>query len=420
MSTSRFHRIGRRARSGAIAIATLILLVGVIPARAETPHHEIAVPTITDGAAIRSDAGAYAERFNVTVDEAVRRLDTIPTAATALATLESAFPDRFAGGWVEHEPSFLVVVRLTGPNDVTDAVEPILTPIGIPSDLRFGAMHPVAELHAALNRIAPTIDEQYPQTGMYVDPATGSVVLRGPDAFTEAALNALSEVAGVPLRAEAVGAISPQHHYGGHRIDTGVGGCTTGFSVYDAVYGTRGVLTAGHCAQGVGSFATYYDVSPNPAYSVEMRGKRDDANQDFAWYKNESHLAVPQFFSGGDYRNVTGTILRTQMSGNWVCHYGRTTGYSCGIVDTIRYRPPPHICNGQTCSDRWPAIFDDPYIECFSGDSGGPYFYGTVAWGTHTAGPDVGLDPGDCHTAVFMSAEQLTWDGVNTRILLAN
>lgn len=108
------------------------------------------------------------------------------------------------------------------------------------------------------------------------------------------------------------------------------------------------------------------------------------------------------------------------MSGGFVCHDGRTTGYSCGVNDTIRFRPEPALCGGQVCSDRWAAIIDDPTIKCFSGDSGGPYFLNFTAWGTHKAGPDVGIGPGDCFTAVFMTAEQLTWDGVNTRIMLAN
>jgi hypothetical protein len=148
-----------------------------------------------------------------------------------------------------------------------------------------------------------------------------------------------------------------------------------------------------------------------------MSGKRWDANQDFAWYQTPGN-DWPQFFDGqGGLRNVTGIVLRPNMSGGWHCHNGRTTGYSCGINDTIRFRPDPEECNGQICSDRWAAIIQDPTIKCFGGDSGGPHFLGTVAWGTLSAGATSGTGPGDCTILVFMTAEQLSWDGVNTRIM---
>lgn len=208
------------------------------------------------------------------------------------------------------------------------------------------------------------------------------------------------------------------HTYGGHRIDTEVGPCTTGFSVRDAVSGLAGVLTAGHCAGPAGSVAQYYDVDGS-TYGVTMSGIRWDANQDFSWYQTP-HVEFPTFFAGSDYRDVSGTILRTQMAGNWVCHYGRTTGYSCGIVDTIRYDPPDHICNNTNCSDRWPAIIEDAGVKCAGGDSGGPHFNGTTAWGITSAGTTLGIQAGQCPLLIFMSAEQLTWDGVNTRIMTAN
>jgi hypothetical protein len=115
-----------------------------------------------------------------------------------------------------------------------------------------------------------------------------------------------------------------------------------------------------------------------------------------------------------------GTILRTQMVGQWVCHFGRKTGQSCGVIDTIRYRPPPNFCNNTTCSDRWPAIISDPNIACYGGDSGGPYWSGNIAYGMHTGGSHTGTEAGQCPLAILMSVEQLSWDGVNTRVMVAN
>lgn len=51
------------------------------------------------------------------------------------------------------------------------------------------------------------------------------------------------------------------------------------------------------------------------------------------------------------------------------------------------------------------------------GDSGGPYFWGTTAWGTHS-GSKTTNGGEDCVHVVFMSVGALQWDAVNTRILL--
>ena len=173
--------------------------------------------------------------------------------------------------------------------------------------------------------------------------------------------------------------------------------------------------------QILGTVPIPIDTRFDAEYSLlELNAGLERINQDFAWYETPD-IDNPRFFTSPNLsRPVDGTILRTQMVGQWVCHFGRKTGQSCGVIDTIRYRPPPNFCNNTTCSDRWPAIISDPNIACYGGDSGGPYWSGNIAYGMHTGGSHTGTEAGQCPLAILMSVEQLSWDGVNTRVMVAN
>lgn len=71
------------------------------------------------------------------------------------------------------------------------------------------------------------------------------------------------------------------------------------------------------------------------------------------------------------------------------------------------------------CSDRWAAVINDPTWKCWDGDRGGPVFSVGVAYGIFKGGNTHGDFAGACTLGAFMTAEQLTWDGVNTRIMIA-
>jgi hypothetical protein len=94
-----------------------------------------------------------------------------------------------------------------------------------------------------------------------------------------------------------------------------------------------------------------------------------------------------------------------------VCHYGITTGQSCGIGQDIHYDPGPTYCNGGPCDDVW-VLIEGQYLECDFGDSGGPVFLSGSAWGILSGGFP------NCAYIFIMSAGALQWDGVNTRIKL--
>ena len=122
------------------------------------------------------------------------------------------------------------------------------------------------------------------------------------------------------------------------------------------------------------------------------------------------------FWDGSQYVTQTAQKSRSFMVGNTVCHYGTVSGYSCGYAEDIHYRPSNNICNGQVCDAVWLKVRDSAYynLNCQGGDSGGPFFWGSTAWGTLS-----GKNGGDtCDYAIVFTLDGLTWDGVNTRLYL--
>jgi hypothetical protein len=162
-----------------------------------------------------------------------------------------------------------------------------------------------------------------------------------------------------------------------------------------------------------------YHESPAISYVVDFSGKRWDSNQDFAWYQT-SHIEYPKFWDGSQLRTQTGTQPRLQMEDQPVCHYGigsdalpGENGYSCGIVVDIQFNPGSNYCNNGPCDPVWVRVIPGGSgLECELGDSGGPYFWGFIAWGIQS-GCDFATGE-----SIFMSVGALQWDGVNTRILL--
>lgn len=93
------------------------------------------------------------------------------------------------------------------------------------------------------------------------------------------------------------------------------------------------------------------------------------------------------------YFVVTGVAPRTQQpAGSTACHYGKTTGYSCGTIDTNELC---NTVNGQT-GCRWVRVTGASHA---GGDSGGPWFYGGYAYGIHASGSG--------NTTVYMPVDNM-------------
>lgn len=71
------------------------------------------LPSIHEAEALAADASWYANRFNVPLEEALRRLELQESIGELNARLSEQQLTTFAGLWIEHEPDFKVVVAFT-------------------------------------------------------------------------------------------------------------------------------------------------------------------------------------------------------------------------------------------------------------------------------------------------------------------
>lgn len=182
-----------------VIVGTLAVLIA-FPALAEMPAGSDAVDPARFGSPAQPEAarpGGLPDDYVPQIPEHEREPDTGPLSAA----LQERFRDRIAGIYVERDPDFHVVVRLTGDRD-EGTIQYQLGEDRVRVEVRPGASHTVDELRAAIERraiIANFLPEGY---GGYVDERVGEVVLTVETGNESAAGHeeALSQALGVPVR----------------------------------------------------------------------------------------------------------------------------------------------------------------------------------------------------------------------------
>ena len=285
-----------------------------------------------------------------------------------------------------------------------------LAGIDLPVEFRTGARATHAQAVAALRRHLIDFRSELPGArGAGYDQRTGEVVLLVPREDAErlglAGIRARAEqVGGVPVRVEindlresnmsvaGGGLIDGPNPVDGRRYR-----CTTGFVVTD---GTRSaVATAAHCPDEV----VYRDVG-GAAVPLPFAGQYGLGYQDVQINVSPG-LEQPLFYSdrknGSLRRLATWRNVASTRAGEFVCHWGESSGYSCGEVQLTDYAPPGALCGGP-CEPTWVTV---PGPGCMSGDSGGPVFSGTTAFGIAKG---INRDrSGRCNFYYYMSTDYL-------------
>jgi streptogrisin C len=380
--------------------------------REAPPHAGGPVRTATLAQALSQDAGSYAVRHNVSLVEAVRRLEAQGDQGETVSLLRAANPDRFAGLWLEHAPEFRLIVRLVG-NDPAGpefqaAAAGSPTPVVFVTGAAATESQVLGRIQASMHRFRAVFPEMM---GTDHDVRNGEIVLtvfakgaRGQSAQARGA--ALTRQVGHPVRVQVVEARERnQHTRGGAHLST----CTSGFVVANSA-GTRGVTTAAHC----GNTQTYFEYA-GENYPATFVAERLDADEDVQWHTT-THDEYPEFYADltTTARVLTGRRLRSSTAvGNTVCHRGKTTGYSCGSVESTTYQPTfAGACGSVACAATYIKV-SGPDLRCDGGDSGGPWFNGQTAFGTHKTGASSGPGTGQCSFATYMSTDYLTGLGVS-------
>ena len=408
-----------RRRSAALSLAAPALASAVLagPAAAAPPRDW--VPPVSSAAtapavlgpieALGQDAAEYAQQHGVSAAEAVRRLRAQEESVGETDRIQAEFQDRLTGISVEHDPRFRIVVLLAGDASVADRT---IRAGGmmVPVVFRTGASATRNDVVAAIRKYQAAIRARLVSApGMGLDPATGELVVvidRG-DAEregTDALAAELAELTAVPVRLRVLDEPGANMAVdGGARVE-GVDprdgrryACTTGFVVTDG--SQTGVVTAAHCPDAL----TYYDPDGTRT-PLDFVGQWGVGYQDVQLHVSDE-ARRPLFYADSGKRTartLTGARGRASTrGGEAICHRGEASGYSCSQVELIDYAPPGDLCAGP-CDPVWITVAGP---SCRGGDSGGPVFVGTTAFGIAKGGSYT--RSGRCSFYFYMSTDYL-------------
>jgi len=335
----------------------------------------------TRNEALAEDSVQYAAQFGVSPDEALRRLTAQQDSVAATDAIAREFADRLAGISIEHQPEYRIVVLLTGAGPVADR-----SSSGVPIVFRTGAKSTHAEAIAALKQHLIDLRTDLPGArGAGYDQRTGEVVLlvtpEDAQRFGIEAIRARAEqVSGVAVRV-VINNLDEQNLAieGGERVEgtSSISGrrqrCTTGFAVTNGE--VTAITTAAHCPDNL-----IYVDEDGKSTELPMIGSWGAAYRDVQINGSPEPLQ-PLFYAnrgaGSLRRLTTWRNAASTRAGDFVCHYGESSGYSCAVVQLTDYAPPGDLCGGP-CAPTWVTV-DGP--SCIPGDSGGPVFSGEVALG---------------------------------------
>ena len=370
-------------------------------------------------------ARIYSSDYSVSLDEAIRRLGLIDELTETVERVRSLEEDRIAGWGIVHEPKFGGWILLQGENGPSKASLEIQARS---SELYIetGADHTYAELLEVLEnrgrvlaRLGSEISNAISSAGISM--RDNSIVF-GVDRRSEVASSRdLSSAGGRTILAgemeELLGVkASVVLEYGGPRKQTVFKGgqyisvysdqgwiyCTAGFAA--TKNGEIGMLTAGHCAdpaeQGVAKPLTrhYNTAQTSPGGSSELINTvptghfMNNYYGDVAFYTlNDPNDTFNRRFhvQRTKTKSVNGIRYRSQMFGHPVCHFGITSGKSCGEVTMINYDPQYSTCGPSgNCLPIYVKVEGPSLVGC-GGDSGGPWHQGRKAYGTHSGSETV-------------------------------
>jgi streptogrisin C len=374
-------------------------------AAAPTTANAQAQPVQTRAEGLAQDAVQYAAQFAVSEKEALRRLRAQQTSVAATDAIARQFADRLAGISIEHSPEYRIVVLLTGDQAVAER-----STGGVPIVFRTGAKATHAQAVEAMRRHLIDFRSDLPNArGAGYDQRSGEVVLLvtrdDADKYgVEAIRSRAEQVGGVPVRI-VINELNESNMSvnGGGRVDglnlhtNRHNRCTTGFVITNGE--TNAITTAAHCPDDL----TYVDGDGSSvqlpmigswgvAYSdVQINGSPN--SPDPLFYSNRPAGTLRRLVS---WRNVAST-----RAGDFVCHYGESSGYSCATVELTDYAPPGDLCGGP-CSPTWVTVKGP---SCVRGDSGGPVFSGDIAFGI-AKGVNRAAS-GQCRFYYYMSTDYL-------------
>ena len=319
-------------------------------------------------------AVSYAEMHNVPLAEAKKRLARVPYIGQLDKQLQRELPETFAGLYIEHEPTYRVVVRFTQDAQTQLArytSDPIFVPETAPYSLEF--------LLSAQEEIGQQLMASKIQfeSGLDLSASALDLSVRDPAAVS-AHLAAFKSAKNFIRVRKTDGFLEPTADIvGGAEVTGSTQRCTSGFNVFNSFY-LIGLVTAGHCDDEL----TYMT---GLTLQLGLRNRMSVGSYDLQWNSQSSggtwrsqsnEIRIP----GGPTPTMSITSApdsSTLPLGATVCKSGIATRYTCG---EIKDKNAQSIWNGEL-GKYIRAHNNQNKVMTAKGDSGGPVFGTNAAYG---------------------------------------
>lgn len=339
---------------------------------------------------ISRDAAQLASDIGIGVEEAKAALERQPLVGSLERALEERGPEAFGGLYIDYAPKYsITLVARPGETDsvvaaVSELGFPDLTPFVVARETPYTA----DTLRIAMQQVEELAREKV--ATLDFDIRTGEILATVATPADVEAVRSAIESSPVPIAAQSVSieveAFSLQHSYGGLGMDSPNGDCTSGFSVRRTTDDAEGVTDAAHCPN------SNVTLGHHSGTILDHIAQKEGDSQDIQWFKTPGLNDPNQIKDDpdGSTRNITSRTDRSEMPvGGSVCHFGRSSGYGCGLIASKDFDPGPG----------YHATFIRVDLDVtLAGDSGGPWFLSNSAYGTH-----VGITSGTNPDPIFMA-----------------
>lgn len=383
---------------------------------------------------------SYAADYSVSHSEARKRLARIDPLQELMETIRELEAVRLAGWGIDHHGRFTAWLKLTGSGPASPGASRIAAG-HTDLEIRTGAAHTYAELLSgqrqlmalgAIGRTDETAAQPTPLEGLAdmisytgIDMANNAVRVgidpgssgNGPvgsvdstdDTFAAATARAnqlLDQVLTVNYTIEdGSGFGAATDFMGGQQLagqtydeeadEETASWCTAGFTAKQRGTGAYGIITAAHCVETHSSAIAMTSIDPGIPLSSGPRRHGPDVDAMFRYIPTrQSHSALDDHLCDETVPcDVSHTVSRSRMMSAPVCHYGDSTGHTCGTVIDINFDPgASNESCAADCSNTFVRVTGSRLKLC-KGDSGGPVHYdstaGNKAYGIVSGGNDV-------------------------------
>lgn len=369
--------------AGCIAVAASApLAVSITEPETELP--DVAAPKINDpiSEAELQDLQAIADQHGMSLEAAIDRYAWNDNLALALTEIQETAPSAFTMAEIVDAENAWVAFAGDAPANALDLIAEFSDAHPeVSIDIQPNWGYSAVELERAIEAVhfavleSPGVSDAATTFDSATSEITTTVVLEAVGAAVdlgELAQESLTTSVGEALSSQITtnvvvsahpvlgGDDSSAYHYGGEAI----AGCTTGFGVR-AWNNTRGIATAGHCD----------NPQTDDGAALTYQAGHEGTHGDFQWHTG-ARAESDDFYTGSatatevNRRDVS-TVLAPYV-GQPLCKNGRSGFQDCQDVRKI------NVCDGGHCN-----LVQMNARLAAGGDSGGPVYYGYVAYGFH-------------------------------------